>query len=185
MRHDRASAIISLENSGAFIAPIKMFIAEHREGGGDSLLQRKRLFTLLSTSIIRIVEIIKFYLCAQQMRAARCAGGALDRKTKAYAGRVTAAAKQRGVISLIRHLSRIFMSLNNPKAARVFAQEIKSHVQRPDGNFLFARCRWNLFCSAPALTFVFIYHRALSARDAITTRKNNAGTRNEIRERSR
>lgn len=63
------------------------------------------------------------------------------------------------------------MSLNNPKAARVFTREIKSHVQRPDGNFFVRRGVGEIyFAPASTLTFVFIYHRALSARDAITTR---------------
>jgi len=37
-----ASAIISRENSGAFIARIKMFIAEYREEGKKSLLREER-----------------------------------------------------------------------------------------------------------------------------------------------
>lgn len=81
-----------------------------------------------------------------------------------YVSRVTVAVK-RCARRNIRHLSRIFMSLNNPKAARVFTRQIKitRSVQRSDGDFLFARCRRNLFCPASTLTFVFIYHRVLSA----------------------
>lgn len=57
-----------------------------------------------------------------------------------HVSRVTAAKRVtgRGVISLIRHLSRIFMSLNNPKAARVFTRQIK--ITRPTfGRELFIR----------------------------------------------
>ena len=64
------------------------------------------------------------------------------------------------------------MSLNNPKAARVFTREIKSHVQRPGGNFLFARCRRNLFCPDVGAD-ICIYISSRSFGDAITTRKNN------------
>jgi len=50
-----------------------------------------------------------------------------DREKQRHVSRVTAARNGApGVISLIRHLSRIFMSLNNPKAARIFTWEIKS-----------------------------------------------------------
>jgi len=103
--------------------------------------------------------------------------GAYDRKTKACRLRDSRKARVRCVIFLIRHLSRIFMSLNNPKAARVFTQEIKSHVQRPDGNFLFARCRRNLFCPDVGAD-ICIYISSRSFGDAITTRKNNgSGTK--------
>jgi len=64
--------------------------------------------------------------------------GERDRETKACRSRDSPRNGARGVISLIRHLSRIFMSLNNPKAARVFTREIKSHVQR-SGRKLFIR----------------------------------------------
>lgn len=90
--------------------------------------------------------------------------GACDRKKQKHVGRVTAAKRcARCNITYQTFIANIYVTLNNPKAARVFTREIKSHVQRPDGNFLFTRCRRNLFCPASALTFVFIYHRALSA----------------------
>jgi len=95
----------------------------------------------LSTPVIRTVEIIKFYLRARQMSRGKVCGsrvGAIE-KQRHVGSRDSSRNGARGVILLIRHLSRIFMSLNNPKAARVFTREIKSHVQRvPDGNFLFA-----------------------------------------------
>lgn len=76
MQRDRVSAIISPENSGAFIAPIKMFIAEYREEkeGKRSLLQEKKTsYAVIDSPVIRIVEIIKLYLCAQQMHGQKCA----------------------------------------------------------------------------------------------------------------
>lgn len=109
MRHDRAGAIISLENSGAFIVPIKIFIAEYRNGGSGGG-GRKRSFTLPSTSIIHIVEIIKLYLCAQQMRARGKAcsigrGRKKEKKMEACMSLSRDSRETRGVISLIRHLS--------------------------------------------------------------------------------